>query len=129
MHKASRADLDPTIAPSVFDVDVLRVARVYAHALLKAAQKVGKIDLMQEHFDGLFATTQRHPENPADLATLMLSGAIPRARKAQVIRRAFGGRVDDLFLDFLLVLNDHNRLDIVRAAGAMYRELRDELYK
>jgi F-type H+-transporting ATPase subunit delta len=129
MHEASRSDLDPANAPSVFDVDVLRIARVYAQALLTAAQKGDKVDLMQEHFDELFATSRRDPDDPSNLGTLMISGAIPQGRKAQIIRKAFGGRVDDLFVDFLLVLNEHNRLDIIRAVGAMYRELRDRLYK
>jgi F-type H+-transporting ATPase subunit delta len=128
MHDASRSDLDPTVAPSVFDVDVLRVARVYAQSLLQAAQKANKVDLMQEHIDDLFGERTRDPNDPADLGTLLTSTAIPRGRKEQVIRDAFGGRVDDLFLNFLLVLNEHNRLAIIRAVGAMYRELRDELY-
>jgi len=128
MPDASRSDLDPTVAPSVFDVDVLRVARVYAQSLLQAAQKANKVDLMQEHIDELFGDRKRDPHDPADLGTLLVSTAIPRGRKEQVIRDAFGGRVDDLFLNFLLVLNEHNRLDILRAVGATYRELRDELY-
>ena len=34
MRKGHASDLDPTRALSVFDIDVLRVARVYAEALL-----------------------------------------------------------------------------------------------
>src|SRR5438046_10041667 len=112
-----RSDLDPTVAPSVFDVDVLRIARVYAQALLKAAQKVDNVDLMQEYFDGLFGSSRRDGD---DLATLLLSGAIPVGRRADIIRNAFGGRVGDLFLNFLLVLNEHNRLDLIHAGGATY---------
>src|SRR5262249_24536767 len=75
-----------------------------------------------------FSSQPRGPDEQYRLDRLMLSGAIPSGRKEDLIRKAFGGRVDDLFLDFLLVLNKHNSLDIIRAAGAMYRELRDELY-
>jgi F-type H+-transporting ATPase subunit delta len=128
MHKGQPSDLDPTIAPSVFDIDVLRIARVYAQALLEAAKKQDKVDLMQQHFDELFAQRMRDLDNPASVASLMLSSAIPRHRKEHVLRDAFGGRVDDLFLDFLLVLNAHDRLDIVRAVGAEYRELRDQYH-
>jgi F-type H+-transporting ATPase subunit delta len=127
MHKGQPTDLDPTIAPSVFDIDVLRIARVYAAALLKAAQKADKVDLMQEHFDRLFGTVIGTDE-PTSIRRLMTSGAIPRGRREQVITDAFKGRVDDLFLDFLLVLNKHDRLDLIRPVGAEYRELRDKLY-
>src|SRR5215470_6152362 len=104
MHKGQPTDLDPTIAPSVFDIDVLRIARVYAEALLKAAQKADKVDLMQDHFDELFGTVIGTAE-PTSIRSLMTSGAIPRGRREQVITDAFKGRVDDLFLDFLLIVN------------------------
>lgn len=127
MHKGQPTDLDPTIAPSVFDIDVLRIARVYASALLKVAQQQDKVDRMQEHFDDLFGTVIGGPE-PTSIRSLMTSGAIPKHRREDVIAEAFGGRVDDLFLDFLQVLNTHDRLDIIRPVGAEFRELRDKLY-
>lgn len=128
MHKGEKTDLDPTIAPSVFDIDVLQIARVYAQALLAAAQKGDKVDLMQEHFDELFPTQVYDPSDPKNLGTLLRSGAIPRHRKEQVITDAFGGKVDELFLNFLLVLNKHDRLELVRPVAAEYRELRDKHY-
>jgi F-type H+-transporting ATPase subunit delta len=128
MHKGQATDLDPTIAPSVFDIDVLRIARVYAAALLNAAKNPDKVDLMQEHFDRLFPTQVYDSSDPTNLGTLLRSDAIPRGRREQVLTEAFQGRVDDLFLDFLLVLNKHDRLDLVRPVAAEYRELRDKLY-
>lgn len=128
MHKGHPTDLDPTIAPSVFDIDVLRIARVYAAALLNAAKEADKVDLMQEHFDKLFPIAVYDSSDPKNLGTLLRSGAIPRGRREQVLTEAFKGRVDDLFLDFLLVLNKHDRLDLVRPVAAEYRELRDKLY-
>jgi F-type H+-transporting ATPase subunit delta len=128
MHKGQASDLDPTIAPSVFDIDVLRIARVYAGALLNAAKSADKVDLMQEHFDALFPVAVYDPSDPTNLGTLLRSHAIPRGRREHVLTDAFKGRVDDLFLDFLLVLNKHDRLDLVRPVAAEYRELRDKLY-
>jgi len=129
MHKADAHDLDPTRAPSVFDIDVLRIARVYAAALLKAAQPKGLVDQLQESFDTLVGDPLRHSEDASDPAALMASGAIPRHRKAEVIAKLFRGKAEDLFVNFLLVLNEHNRLAILRPVAAMYRELRDELHK
>jgi len=127
MIKGQPTDLDPTIAPSVFDIDVLTIARVYATALLQTARKSDKVDLMQEHLDELFGTALSATE-PTSIRKLMTSGAIPRGRREQVITEAFKGRVDDVFLDFLLVLNKHDRLDLIRPIAAEYRELRDKLY-
>jgi len=129
MHKADAHDLDPTRAPSVFDIDVLRIARVYAAALLKAAQPNGSVDQIQESFDTLVGDPLRQSEESSDPAALMASGAIPKARKAEVIERIFRGKTEDLFVNFLLVLNEHNRLQILRPVAAMYRELRDEFHK
>lgn len=129
MATQTKTDMDPTVAPSVFEIDVLRVARVYAQALLRNAQKADKVDAIQEHFDGLFPAHYHNEQDPKSLANLMTSGAIPRNRRAAVIDEAFKGKVEDLFLDFLQILNGHERLDIVRAVGAEYRQLRDELYK
>jgi len=129
MHKADAHDLDPTRAPSVFDIDVLRIARVYAAALLKAAQPNGSVDQIQESFDTLVGDPLRQSEESSDPAALMASGAVPKARKAEVIERIFRGKTEDLFVNFLLVLNEHNRLQILRPVAAMYRELRDEFHK
>ncbi|MFO0809365.1 MAG: ATP synthase F1 subunit delta [Gemmataceae bacterium] len=128
MATQTKTDMDPTVAPSVFEIDVLQIARVYAQALLRNAQKRDKVDLIQQHFDNLFPAHAQHTQDPKSLANLMTSGAIPRHRRTAVIEDAFKGRVDDLFLDFLQVLNQHDRLDIIRPVGAEYRELRDELY-
>src|SRR5438477_6437609 len=129
MPKADAHDLDPTRAPSVFDIDVLRIARVYAGALLKAAQAKGVADQLQERFDAIVGDPMRQSDGPADAAALLASGGIPKARKAEVIEKLFRGQADDVFVDFLLVLNGHNRLDLLRAVAATYRELRDELHK
>ncbi len=126
MHKGEPQDLDPTVAPSVFDIDVLRLARVYAEALLTAAEKAGKADAIWDDFVSLVGNPLRHSESPTDPVALMTSSVVPRGRKEQVIRKALQGRTDDLFVNFLLVLNRHNRLDITRAVAAEYRGLLDE---
>src|SRR5262249_19237563 len=54
------------------------------------------------------------------------SGAIGRGHKATVIQSLFGSRASELFVNFLLVLNDHERLDLIRPILAAYRDLRDE---
>src|SRR5262245_50143689 len=118
MHKGEPLDLDPTRAPSVFDIDVLRIARVYAAALLKAAEPMGLVDQLQESFDSLVGDPLRRSEEADDPAALMASGAIPKARKAAVIEDIFRGKSEDLFVNFLQVLNQHDRLQILRPVAA-----------
>jgi F-type H+-transporting ATPase subunit delta len=84
---------------------------------------------LQQSFDTLVGNPLRVSDDPADPAALMASGMIPRKRKAEVIEDIFRGKTDDLFVNFLLVLNDHNRLNLLRPVAAMYRELRDELHR
>ena len=52
--------------------------------------------------------------------------AVGREAKAAVLRKAFGGRSSDLFVNFLVVLNNHDRLDLLRPIQRTYRELFDE---
>ena len=67
---------------------------------------------------------------PSTLVAFKITSAlISKARKAAVIEKLFRGKTDDVFVNFLLVLNDHNRLDILRPVAAMFRELRDEWHK
>jgi len=129
MHKKDVHDLDPTRAPSVFDVDVLRIARVYADALFRAARKVNKVDDLQEAFDQLFGNPLKQQPGQADIAPMLTSTLIPRGKREAMIRNAFGGRVDETFVNFLLVLNKHERLDMIRPIAAMYRQVRDDYHK
>src|SRR5262245_46436396 len=103
MHKGEPFDLDPTRAPSVFDIDVLRVARVYAEALLNGAEKQDKAEAVWEQFTDLVGNPLRRTDSASDPAALMASSAVPRSRKEEFIRKALQGKVDDLFLNFILV--------------------------
>jgi len=126
MHKRDVHDLDPTRAPSVFDVDVLRIGRVYAEALYRAAEKSGKCEEFQQTFDTLFGNPLQQEPGQSDIEPLLTSSIIPRTKREGIIRKAFGGQVDPTFVNFLLVLNKHNRLDLIRPIAAMYRQVSDQ---
>lgn len=104
----------------VYDVGALRVARVYAEALLNAAEKQGKTQDVWEELDSLVADLfAAKPE----LEIFLASGAISRNAKEGVLRKVFEGRASELFLNFLLVLNRHDRLNLLRAVRQSYRDL------
>ena len=110
-------------ADRVVDVGAQRVARTYAQALLDAAEKRGQaretLDQLESLVQDVFAAM---PQFEAFLA----SRAIGRKRKPPVIRSAFEGRASDVFLNFLLVLNARERLDLLRPILAAYRILYEE---
>jgi F-type H+-transporting ATPase subunit delta len=124
-------DLDPTRAPSVFDVDSLRIAKVYAQALLLAALKIhpDQIDAIQETFDSLIGNPLATDTDPANVARMLVYADIPREKRQAAIIHALTGKAEDVFINFLLVLDKHGRLAILRPAAAMYRQLRDEYHK
>lgn len=105
-----------------FDVSAQRVAKVYAESLLDAAEEKGQTDSVLDELgslvDDVFA---KQP----DLESLITGGAIGREHKEHVIRSAFEGRASESFFNFLLVLNDHERLDLLRPILQAARDLND----
>ena len=125
-------ETQPTIAEAdattdtVLDVSGQRIARVYAEALLNAAEKQGQADEVLGR--ARLAGPRRLPRPTRSSRTFLASGAIGRDRKAEVdpTRPSRAGPAT-LFLNFLLVLNDHDRLDLLRAdRRRRYRELHDQ---
>lgn len=97
--------------PRVADVRSQQIARVYAEALLNAAGQSGEEDAVLEELGGLVIDVFR--ERP-EFAQFLPSLAIGRDRKAAVIRETFAGKASDRFVNFLLVLNHHDRLELLR---------------
>jgi F-type H+-transporting ATPase subunit delta len=102
------------------DVASQRVARVYAEALLNAAEKHGQGDEVVGELDSLVRDLFRaDPEFEAFLS----SAAVSRDRKAQVLDAAFAHRASEVLANFLQVLNNHDRLELLRPILAEAREL------
>src|SRR5262249_11040267 len=114
------------MSESAIDVSVHQVARVYAEALLNAADKQGKGDVMLEELDALVHEVFRaQPVLEAALA----SGAVRRHRKEEFIHKVFDPVAEPMFVDFLLVLNHHDRLHLLRGIWSCYRELHDQKHR
>jgi F-type H+-transporting ATPase subunit delta len=108
---------------TVLDDATRRVAGIYAEALLNAAAKAGRDTDILHELEGLVGEV--FARDPA-FEQFLGSAAVDRRRKAAVLRGAFEGRSDELLLNFLQVLNEHDRLDALRAVAAVYRGLYDE---
>jgi F-type H+-transporting ATPase subunit delta len=102
------------------DVGALHVARVYAEALLDAAVKRNQVDQVLEELRELVAVVLE--PNP-QLADFFANKTISKEKKAELLQRVFPGRVSELLANFLLVLNDHERLDLIRPILHAYTDL------
>ncbi len=121
MNDDKDADFEP-----IADVSAQRVARVYAEALLNAADKQGQSDDVVEGLDSLIRDLfQAEPQ----LEAFLTSSAVGRERKARLIDKVFENKASVLFVDFLKVLNQHERLNLLRPILAAAKELRDERAK
>jgi F-type H+-transporting ATPase subunit delta len=109
--------------PSTADVGAQRIAEIYAEALLNAADKKGQVEAVLDELDSLIRDLfGADPHFEAFLA----SSAIGRDPKAQVLRSVFEGRASEVFANFLMVLNHHERLDLLRPILTAARDLYDQ---
>ncbi len=122
MTEAAR--LLPLPRESSFDRETQRLARVYAKALFEAASQRNEADAVREELEEFFQHVM-----PLDsvVASFLRSGSLGRVRRAEILEKAFLPRVSELFGNLLMVLNEHERLDLFRAVGASYFALCDAL--
>jgi F-type H+-transporting ATPase subunit delta len=112
---------DSQVQPTA-DVGAQRVARIYAEALLNSAEKRNEVEPTLEQFDSLVRDVF---QANSLVEEFLASPAVPAKVKAATIESTFAPRSGELFTNFLLVLNDHGRLDLLRAIYAELRELYD----
>lgn len=105
------------------DVSSKRLGTVYAQALLNAALAQNNVAQVLEEIDSLIDDVFK--DNPR-LEALLAGAAVGRYTRKDVINKVFAGKASDTFHKFLLVLNDHDRLDLIRAVRFALHELNDE---
>jgi F-type H+-transporting ATPase subunit delta len=109
--------------PQTSDVSTQRIAKVYAEALLRAAENRNQAEQVFEELDSLAKDVV--PNSPL-IRNFFTSGVISRDKRAAALRSMFEKRSSELFSNLLLVLNDHERLNILPAVIVAYKELQDE---
>ena len=105
------------------DVSGQRLAGIYAEALLNAAEANQDVARVLEEFDSLVDDV--FVSNP-QLGALLAGAAVGRKVRRAAIEKAFHGRASVTFYRFLQVLNDHERLDLIRPIRRAVRDLHDE---
>lgn len=104
------------------DVSTQRLAAIYAEALLNAAEDRHCVPVVLEEIDSLIEDIGNKNE---PLRALLLGGAVGRKTRTAAIEKAFSGRASDTFYKFLRVLNDHERLDLMRPIRRALHDLHD----
>lgn len=99
-----------------------QVAVVYAEALLEVAQSRNQADEIGEELRSLvYEVLNKEPA----LADTLTSPVLKRNAKAPILENVFKGRVSETFYSFLQVLNNKNRLNLLRHVASAYRDLLD----
>jgi F-type H+-transporting ATPase subunit delta len=103
-----------------------RIARVYAEALLRAAEKRGTADDVGKELRDLVSAV--YSTSP-DIEQALSSPVVKRSAKTPVLEHAFKNNVSDLVFNLLNVLNAKDRLGLVRHVAASFGDLLDERAK
>ncbi len=108
---------------TVLDTGAEHLGRIYAEALLAAAEKGAVSDLvvqqLQEIVDDCLAN---HPQ----LAAALKSPRVDVKEKARIIDRLFASQVDTTLLRFLKIVAQRGRLGFLRPIASAAKALRDE---
>lgn len=99
-----------------------RIVRTYAEALLAAAEARNQADEVGRDYWGLIYDV--FPAVPG-LEAYLYTPSVTRRVKDELIFGLLDGKATPLFVDFLRVLNQKDRLGYVRLIGLAYRTLRE----
>jgi F-type H+-transporting ATPase subunit delta len=118
-------DSDPNAATSEArtDVGAEAVARVYAEALLAAADQAGQTQQVVEEIDSFLDDLYASRPN---FEVILSGAALGRKARHGAIAKIFADRPDDVFGKFMQVLNEHERLELLRPIRQALHELLDE---
>jgi F-type H+-transporting ATPase subunit delta len=113
-----------TRTPGAFDPAQQRLGTVYAKALLGAAEKAGQTDRVLEELDSLVTDVL---DKLPDFEEALRTPRIGPEEKVRLLDRVLGKRVSPLFLNFLKVAAQHERLETLRAIQRAARKLANEM--
>lgn len=122
MTEASQV-VDKTPSRLSSDSTAQRVARVYAEALYSEAEKQNAVQSVIEELE--FLIFEVVPQDPV-VRNFFLGGVVGRKSRDIVLKKVFEGKLSELALHFILVLSDHERLELIRPVLSVYRTLLEE---
>jgi F-type H+-transporting ATPase subunit delta len=112
-------------AENLVDVSAVRLASIYAEALLNAAEASGQVAEVLEDIDSVVDDVLPNPQ----LQALLAGSIIGRRGRTEALKKTFAGKVCDTFFHFVMVLNHHERLDLIVPIRRALHELNDERHR
>jgi len=109
---------------TVLDPGAEQVGKVYARALIGAANSAGVADQV---LDQLRVLADDYLASSDKLALAFASPRIDEAEKGRVIDRLFGNQFHPVLINFLKIMAKRNRLGYVRAVKAASEQISDEM--
>ena len=101
--------LQTRVSSVMEDPSAQALARTYATAFLNAAASVGVSDALEEFQSFVNDVLAASPE----FESILLSGIVSDTQKVELIDRVLAGQASDLFNNFLRVLAQHGRLELL----------------
>ncbi|HOA75463.1 MAG TPA: ATP synthase F1 subunit delta [Phycisphaerae bacterium] len=92
------------------DDELMALADVYADALLQAADEKGEAERVAAEFADLI----RYLDRDRDFERFLTASSVDDDPRRDSLEKLFRGRMSDLLLNLLQVLNNRGRLDLVR---------------
>lgn len=99
------------------DEKQVAVARIYCRSILDLAESVGETDSLLEEMQGLLELRDQNLGFQQFMSSPLVD---PRERKT-LIEKMLRGKLSDLLVNSLQVLNRHGRLDIFETLVEVYR--------
>lgn len=101
----------------------IAIARVYAQALLALAESQGEADSVLEELESMAVEIDKDPA----FANFLRSPLVGTEERRQSLDRMFKGRMNEILLDTLQVMNSKGRSGLVRALVEAYSQEYEEL--
>ena len=122
----SYSDIDLNIAElakhyTVLDNGSQRITQVYSAALYQSALPLGLADSVQAELQEIASLLVKNPK----LETLFASPVITREEKTGLLKQIFEGKCSPLVMNFIFVLNEHDRLGLLGATVHAYQTLNE----
>jgi len=95
----------------------LAVAQVYSSAMIALAEKVGETDNLLSELEELSSLIERTPE----LERFFMIPIVDEEARGKSIEKIFRGRMSDLLVNSLQILNRKNRMSLIHAVIKAYR--------
>jgi F-type H+-transporting ATPase subunit delta len=100
------------------------IHEIYSDVMFELAEETGLVDGVMDDLEAVGKIFEAEPE----FLTLLTVGQLKDDEKNRIIRRVFGGRVNELTLDFLCVLARRNRLNFLFGIQDRYQNLMDQFH-